>query len=46
VTTRPDNQPIIVGDAYHGVGFTICPNGTKPVDVADGYHGVGISVCP
>jgi hypothetical protein len=38
-------QPIIVADAYHGVGFMVCPRDTLPVTVADSYHGVGIAVC-
>jgi hypothetical protein len=38
-------KPIVVADAYHGVGFEMCPDGTAPVKVADAYHGVGFSVC-
>ena len=38
-------RPIIVADAYHGVGFTVCRNGTDPIIVADAYHGVGIILC-
>jgi hypothetical protein len=38
-------QPIVVADAYHGVGFMVCPRDTQPVTVADSYHGVGIAAC-
>ncbi len=38
-------RPIIVADAYHGVGFTVCRSGTEPIVVADAYHGVGFTVC-
>jgi hypothetical protein len=40
-----DAQPIIVADAYHGVGFMVCQRDTQPVYVADSYHGIGIAVC-
>jgi hypothetical protein len=40
-----DAAPIVVADAYHGVGFTVCRNGTDPIIVADAYHGVGVVVC-
>jgi hypothetical protein len=56
VTTTPiDNAdaaetasaaPIVVADAYHGVGFIVCTNGEQPVAVADAYHGTGTIVCP
>ena len=36
----------LVADAYHGVGFTVCPDGAQPINVADSYHGVGATVCP
>jgi hypothetical protein len=39
-------QPILVADAYHGVGITICPDGALPLQVADAYHGVSAIVCP
>jgi hypothetical protein len=38
-------EPIVVADAYHGVGFTLCPNGTELTTVADSYHGAGVTVC-
>jgi hypothetical protein len=38
--------PIAVGDAYHGVGVTVCPDGAQPINVADSYHGVGATTCP
>jgi hypothetical protein len=42
----PDDRPIIVADAYHGVGFMVCRRrGAQPVTVADSYHGVGVAVC-
>jgi len=41
-----DAQPIVVGDAYHGVGILLCPDGTQPVEIADSYHGVGTTACP
>lgn len=41
-----DAQPIVVADAYHGVGITVCPDGAQPISVADSYHGVGVTVCP
>jgi hypothetical protein len=41
-----DAQPIVVADAYHGVGVLLCPDGTQPVEIADSYHGVGITACP
>jgi D-alanyl-D-alanine carboxypeptidase len=44
--TSADIEPIVVADAYHGVGFIVCPNGETPVTVADAYHGIGIVVCP
>jgi hypothetical protein len=37
--------PIVVADAYHGVGLFVCSNGEPPVAVADAYHGTGITVC-
>jgi hypothetical protein len=40
-----DAEPIVVADAYHGVGFEICPDGSAPLKVADAYHGVGVTVC-
>ena len=40
-----DAQPIIVADAYHGVGFMVLRRDTQPVTVADSYHGIGIAVC-
>ncbi len=36
-----DAQPITVADAYHGVGFMVCPLDAQPVTVTDGYNGVG-----
>jgi hypothetical protein len=44
-TIGGDNEPIVVADAYHGVGFEICPDGSAPLKVADAYHGVGVTVC-
>jgi hypothetical protein len=41
-----DAQPIVVADAYHGVGILLCPDGTQPVEIADSYHGVGTTACP
>ena len=38
-------QPIIVADAYHGVGYVVCHDGEQPTTVADAYHGVGVIVC-
>ena len=38
--------PIVVADAYHGVGTIVCPDGAEPIQVADSYHGVGAAVCP
>jgi len=40
-----DAQPIVVADAYHGVGILLCPDATQPVEVADSYHGVGTTAC-
>ena len=40
-----DARPIVVADAYHGVGVTVCPHRQEPVNIADGYHGVGVTVC-
>ena len=48
VTTQlvdSDSQPIIVADAYHGVGFTVCLGDAQPVSVADSYHGVSVTSC-
>jgi hypothetical protein len=39
-------QPIVVADAYHGVGIIVCPDGSQPLRVADAYHGVGTTMCP
>ena len=41
-----DAQPIVVADAYHGVGILLCADGTQPVEIADSYHGVGTTACP
>jgi hypothetical protein len=38
-------RPVVVADAYHGVGFTVCRNGTDPIVVADAYHGIAVVVC-
>jgi hypothetical protein len=38
--------PIVVADAYHGTGTTVCSNGERPRAVADSYHGTGTTVCP
>ena len=40
-----DDQPIVVADAYHGVGFLVCRGDADPIAVADANHGVGVSVC-
>lgn len=40
-----DAQPIIVADAYHGVGFMVCRDDARPATIADSYHGIGIAVC-
>jgi hypothetical protein len=45
-TIAVDNKPIVVADAYHGVGFEVCRDGSAPLKVADAYHGIGVIVCP
>ena len=44
-TVAGARRPIVVADAYHGVGVVVCPDGTQPTNVADGYHGVGVTLC-
>jgi hypothetical protein len=39
------SNPIVVADAYHGVGFVVCTGGRELVTVADAYHGIGITHC-
>jgi hypothetical protein len=41
-----ESRPIVVADAYHGVGTMACRSGAQPVIAADAYHGVGVTVCP
>ena len=41
----PDARPIIVADAYHGIGVIVCAENKRPVTVADAYHGIGVTVC-
>lgn len=41
----PDQRPITVADAYHGVGIRFCLGTAHPVTIADAYHGVGVAVC-
>jgi hypothetical protein len=40
-----ESQPIIVTDAYHGIGVMVCRTARRLVKIADSYHGVGIAVC-
>jgi D-alanyl-D-alanine carboxypeptidase len=43
---RPgQSSPIVVADAYHGVGFMVCASGRQLVTVADAYHGTGVARC-
>ena len=44
-TTTAATVEDATADSYHGVGFTVCRNGTDPIVVADAYHGVGFTVC-
>jgi D-alanyl-D-alanine carboxypeptidase len=39
------SPPIVVADAYHGVGFMVCAGGRQLVTVADAYHGTGVARC-
>jgi D-alanyl-D-alanine carboxypeptidase len=39
------SAPIVVADAYHGVGFMVCAGGRQLVTVADAYHGTGVAQC-
>jgi hypothetical protein len=39
------SNPIVVADAYHGVGFVVCTGDRELVTVADAHHGIGIARC-
>ena len=42
---RNGTDPIVVADAYHGVGFTGCRNRAQPIIFADPYPWPWIMIC-